>query len=160
MIGSSGGLALMALDYQGGYQPNLHFEVVGNTVRDATGGIGVLIDGNPSNITLSIGHVVRDNHVSGHQGYNDAFTNFDGAITVGVDADDATCGCTKARGSGKAGTGGGCCFGSVKSAIVSVVVEGNSVLIDPRRGTCARNGVRVFADNTVARNNTCVRGAP
>ena len=53
-----GGMALMALDYQGGYQPNLHFEVVGNSVADVTGGVGVLIDGNPANMSLSHGHVV------------------------------------------------------------------------------------------------------
>ena len=37
----------MALDYQGGYQPNLRFEVVQNHVDDVTGGLGIVIDGNP-----------------------------------------------------------------------------------------------------------------
>jgi hypothetical protein len=89
-----GGLALMALDYQGGYQPNLHFEIVNNTVSDVTGGIAVMIDGNPMNITLSLGHVIRDNTVVGHRPPPSAFSNIDGGITIGVDATNAVCGCT------------------------------------------------------------------
>jgi hypothetical protein len=140
-----GGLALMALDYQGGYQPNvrgscrlkfeirradpesgstvklvhgfsvkllgqvpnfgstlwispfrvasgrlsdpnrclqMHFEVVRNSVSDVTGGLGVLIDGNPANMSLSHGHVVRDNSVRGHRSPPTEFSNFDGAIPL------------------------------------------------------------------------------
>ena len=182
----------MALDYQGGYQPNvsiqngtwivwlwlvcaydianlwlnnfpcavcvpflcsqMHFEVIGNSVSDVTGGLGVLIDGNPANMSLSHGHVVRDNTVQGHRSPPTQFSNFDGAITVGVDASSPTCGCRLAK---PGPTKGQCCFGSVKSAITSVVVEGNHVLVNPKNGTCAQNGIRIFADNTVARGNTC-----
>jgi hypothetical protein len=83
----------MALDY-GGYQPNVHFEVLNNSIRDVTGGIGILIDGNPDGMALSHGHVVRGNTVVGHIAPPSAFGNFDGAITVGVDADDPACGCS------------------------------------------------------------------
>ena len=52
---------VMALDYNG-YQPNFNFELIGNTLDD-THGIGVMIDGNPGNVTLSHGHIVRGNTV-------------------------------------------------------------------------------------------------
>lgn len=98
---------------------------------------------------------VRDNTVRGHRSPPTQFNNFDGAITVGVDATDPHCGCKNAKSSPGRPTGS-CCFGSVRSAITSVVVEGNTVLVDRRNGTCARNGVRVFADNTVERGNECI----
>ena len=134
----------------------MHFEVVHNTVVDVTGGLGVLIDGNPANMTLSIGHVVRDNSVRGHRAPPTQFANFDGAITVGVDAVSPTCGCKiSAAHASRNKPAGTCCFGSVKAAITGVVVEGNRVVVDPRNGSCAQNGVRVFAEHTVERGNTC-----
>ena len=144
-----GGLALMALDYQG-YQPNMNFEVIQNLVHDAIGGLGILIDGNPANMSLSHGHVVRDNVVTGKHVAPFAFSSFDGAITVGVDADDKSC--------GSKGSTGKCSFGSVKGAVVGVVVEGNSVTLrgGGQGGSCKQNGVRVFAENTVTRANTCI----
>jgi hypothetical protein len=130
--------------------------VVHNTVSDVTGGLGVLIDGNPANMTMSIGHVVRGNSVRGHRAPPTRFSNFDGAITVGVDAVSPTCGCkTPAAKASKNKPAGTCCFGSVKGAITSVIVEDNRVIVDPKNGSCAQNGVRVFAENTVERGNTC-----
>ena len=139
----------MALDYQGGYQPNMHFTVVENEVRDATGGIGVMIDGNPDNMSLSHGHVVRFNKVSGHIAPPQRFTNFDGAITVGIDIADSSCGCRSQKLIG-------CCFGSVQNAVSDVVVESNQVVVNKDNGTCHKNGVRMFAARSVERNNTCV----
>ena len=118
---------------------------------------GVLIDGNPANMTMSIGHVVRGNSVRGHRAPPTRFSNFDGAITVGVDALSPTCGCKNPAPkipvpNKPAGT---CCFGSVETAITGVIVEDNRVIVDTKNGSCAQNGVRVFAANTVERGNTC-----
>ena len=52
------------------------------TVSDVTGGLGVLIDGNPANMSLSHGHVVRGNSVRGHRSPPTEFSNFDGAIPL------------------------------------------------------------------------------
>lgn len=128
----------------------MNFEVIQNQVHDVIGGLGILIDGNPANMSLSHGHVVRDNVVTDKWIAPFNFSSFDGAITVGVDADDKTCGSINEK-TGK------CSFGSVKGAVVGVVVEGNSVTLrgGGMGGTCERNGVRVFAQSVVARANTC-----
>eukprot|EP00040_Diaphanoeca_grandis_P027345 m.155549 g.155549 ORF g.155549 m.155549 type:complete len:802 (-) comp30939_c1_seq10:63-2468(-) len=145
-----GGLSLMALDYQGGYQPNINFEVIQNTVHDVVGGLGILIDGNPGNMSLSHGHVVRDNLVTDKWVAPFNFSSFDGAITVGVDAQDTTCGCRKTTPPQV------CCFGSVKNAVKDVVVEGNTVILRSGKGNCNQNGVRVFAENSINRANKCL----
>ena len=75
---------------------------------------------------------------------------------MGVDAVSPTCGCKiSAAHASQNKPAGTCCFGSVKAAITGVVVEGNRVVVDPRNGSCAQNGVRVFAEHTVERGNTC-----
>ena len=100
--------------------------------------------------------VVRDNTVRGHRSPPTHYSNFDGAITVGVDAADPNCGCrrTAAKGSSKLKPAG-CCFGSVRSAITSVVVEGNTIIVNTHNGSCAKNGLRIFADHTIERGNVC-----
>jgi hypothetical protein len=50
--------------------------VVHNTVSDVTGGLGVLIDGNPANMTMSIGHVVRGNSGAWAQGTTNPVLQF------------------------------------------------------------------------------------
>jgi hypothetical protein len=98
-------------------------------------------------MSLSHGHVVRDNLVTDKWVAPFNFSSFDGAITVGVDAGAKGCGCVNKDGA--------CCFGSVKQAVVDVVVEGNKVVLRRGKGSCEENGVRVFALHTVSRSNTC-----
>ena len=139
----------MALDYQGGYQPNMHFELIQNTVHDATGGLGILIDGNPANMSLSHGHVVRDNVVTAKVASPSPWTTFDAAIAVGVDSASSSCSCRLPP-----ERGGGCCFGSVERAVSDVVVEDNAITVG-LLGNCSINGVSVFALHSVSRGNTC-----
>ena len=123
---------------------------------DVTGGLGVLIDGNPANMTLSIGHVVRDNSVRGHRAPPTQFSNFDGAITVGVDAVSPTCGCKiSAAHASQNKPAGTCCFGSVKAAITGVVVEGNRVVAEGA-GACPVAAAMAGMCGPEARKIVCV----
>ena len=59
-VGSSG-IGIFGIDYQGGKQPNINFELIGNTLYDTE---GLRVIGNDrDNNTISMGHVIRGNTV-------------------------------------------------------------------------------------------------
>ena len=132
-----GGLFVFALDY-GFLQPNFGFELIGNTLDD-THGLGILLDGYSGNLTLSRGHVVRNNFVRNK--INPPVTgiplyvDISNAITINAPYGDT--------------------WHSPKGSISDVVVEGNVVYIRSGNGTCKENGVFVSALHGVVLNNTC-----
>ena len=124
-----------------------NFELIGNTLDD-THGIGIMIDGNPANVTLSHGHIVRGNTIRNkvnppsdrHCGPNGrigacsrADTHY--AITVNTPVSDA--------------------FSCPERCVSDVVVEGNTVVVAKGNGTCDSNGLFVSALHSVASGNDC-----
>ena len=172
-VGSSG-LSIFGIDYQvrpihvliksrsqtggmafeqGGKQPNIHFVLADNTLDD-TEGLRV-IGGDSDNQTISMGHVVRGNRVLNKidppdpwLGPNETLNpnyqsarNMENAILVGPSR----------------GTGSGPLAGNLR-CFRDIVVEGNAIVVRPGNGSCAKNGLLVGAEHTVARNNSCMVG--
>ena len=109
-------------------------------VRQDTHGLGILLDGNPQNVTLSHGHIVRGNHVR-HKINPPAegesvLADIAHAVTVGTEV--------------------GSHFYCPARCMSDIVTEDNVVVVKKGNGTCASNGVFVNALYSTATNNSCI----
>ena len=176
-IGSSG-IGIFGIDYQGGIQPNINFELTENTLSD-TEGLRV-IGGDSINATISMGHIVRRNTVIDKiappepwAGPSDppntdwrSARNMEPAIEIGIsqsclkaiaeqNVSYLTCARSSSRPCWHPGTG--TCTTAVNlSNFEDIVVESNAIVVKRGNGTCERNGYSFGAAHTIDRNNSCV----
>ena len=176
-IGSSG-ISIYGIDYQGGIQPNINFELTGNTLTD-TEGLRV-IGGDSINATISMGHIVRRNTVIDKIAPPEPWLgpspitnpdwrssrNMRPAIEIGIAAaclaaenkTDGNCGRSASRACYPYGTSKNCTIDVELSNFEDIVVEGNDIHVKRGNGTCELNGYSFGAKHTIDRNNRCSVG--
>ena len=108
-------------------------------MRQDTHGLGILLDGNPQNVTLSHGHVVRANRVlhkiNPPANGQPPLADIAHAVTVGTEV--------------------GSHFFCPTRCMSDIVTESNAVVVTKGNGTCAANGIFVNALYSAATNNSC-----